>query len=270
MTLPECAEEIARGETDFLLAGAGPRDKRPGSGRGTLARFRLAGRGVVGKRALHGGLLGRFLGGLYLGRKRGLRQLQLAHRLDRAGLPTPEILAFGWRRSLGVLHAQAIIAREIPRAQNLYEAARENAPWRRRRVILESSGSLVRRMHDAGFVHGDLNVTNLVVGEGPEGDRLHIVDLDRGRFVRRVGSRQRFRNLARLLRSYEKWIAGRWRLTPREEMIFLRGYCGPDRSLLRDLGHRLQSYRRRLGLRRIAWGWSVSAASDEGTPARPQ
>ena len=73
----------------------------------------------------------------------------------------------------------------------------------------------------------------------------------------------------RLLRSYEKWIAGRFRLSVREELIFLRRYCRNDRVLLRRLQQALQSHRSRLGLHRA--GWLVSGASSaQRRPDRPR
>jgi len=260
---PECSEAIARGEADALFV---PHDRRlapRATGRGRLARFRLGGVPAVGKRALHGGLLGRLFGGLYVGRARGLAQIELAERLERAGIPTAEILAVGSRRAFGPLHEQVIISRAIPGAQNLYEAAMEDAPWRRRRVILERSADLLRAMHDAGFLHADLNVSNLVVGEGAEGDRVFVVDLDRGRFLARLRLAERLSNLARLLRSYEKWIARRGRLSAREEILFLRRYCRTDRRLLRDLRGRLDRYRARLRFGHRPW-WALTSSGSAG------
>ncbi len=250
---PECAADLEEGRADFLLAGPGARRARPAGGRADLARLRLGGHAVLAKRALRGGLLGRLLGGLYLGSGRARGQIALALRLDRADLPTPEILAVGWRPVLGPFHALTILAREIPQAQNLYEAAMEGSPWRRRRAILERSADLVRAMHDAGFLHADLNVSNLVIGAGPDGDRIYVVDLDKGRFVPEVGPDARFASLARLLRSYEKWVGGRGRLSLREELAFLRRYCRGDRAGFSRLRERLERYRARLRLWRLLW-----------------
>ncbi len=247
----ECADEIQRGAADSALRGPIDRRRGRGGGRGRLARLRLGGLDAVAKRARHGGILGPLLRGLYLGRRRILDQLASAGRLERAGVPTPAVLAVGWRNVLGPLQAHVIVTGAVPDAQNLYQAARENAPWRRRRIALEKSAGIIRDMHDAGFLHADLNVTNLLFGRGPEGDRVQIVDLDGGRFHQRLGRRARFRNLARLLRSYEKWIAGHFRLSGREEILFLRRYCRGDREMLRWLRRRLASSRARLGLRRI-------------------
>jgi tRNA A-37 threonylcarbamoyl transferase component Bud32 len=249
----ECASSVEQGQADFLLAGWGRRATRAGSGRGRMARFRLGGQRVVGKRAMHGGVLGRLLGSLYVGEGRGLSQIPMAERLRHAGIPTPEILAVGSRRALGLFQTQAIVTREITGALNLYEAANEEAAGHRRRFLLQASAELVRALHDVGFLHADLNVTNLVLGRGPEGERLHVVDLEKGRFVVRADVPARFKDLARLVRSYEKWIADRLRLSPREELIFLRRYCLSDRALFRDLAGRLQRFRGRLWARRLAW-----------------
>ena len=251
---PECADAIQAGGADFLLQGTAVRSRRAGRGRGDVTAFDLAGHHLVGKRAQHGGLLGRWLGGVYLGHGRLLTQLRLADVLERRGIATPEVMAVGWRRLLGPLQALAVVTRAIAAAQNLYEAARDGAPWRRRRVILERSAELIRSMHDAGFRHADLNVTNLVLGRGPEGDRMHVVDLERGRLRGGpLSDRERLASLARLLRSYEKWIAGRWRLPAREELAFLRRYCAADRTRMRRLRLDLDRSRRRLAPRRLLW-----------------
>jgi len=193
---------------------------------------------------MHGGLIGPLLGGLYLGAGRALAQVEIARRLAEAGITTPEILAVGWRRSFGFLRKLAIVARAIPAAENLYEAARRGASGPRRRAILDATADLVRAMHEVGFLHADLNVTNLVLGEDREGMRLHVIDLDRGRFVPVVSGKDRVAGLARLRRSYEKWVASSWPLTPREEIRFLRRYCRSEKSLVRDLRARLEAPRR--------------------------
>ncbi|MEE9291653.1 MAG: lipopolysaccharide kinase InaA family protein [Acidobacteriota bacterium] len=255
----ECAEEIQRGDADRLLLGRAERRRGAGGGRGALLRMRLGDVEAVGKRAQHGGLVGPMIRSLYPGTRRIRDQLVAADRLDRAGVTTPQVLAVGWRRVLGPLHAHAIITGAVREAQNLYEVARANAPWRRRRIALEKSADLIRKMHDIGFLHADLNVTNILFGRGAGGDRVQIVDLDGGAFYHQIGFRGRFRNLARLLRSYEKWIAGRFRLSAREELIFLRRYCQNDRILLKRFQRALQRHRSRLGLHRV--GWLASGAS---------
>ena len=248
-----CAAAIARGEADFILSGVGARQDVPGSGRGPLARLTLAGIPAVGKRALHGGLLGPLLGGLYVGSRRLLDQLRASVRLAQAGVPTPEILAVGSRRVAGIFRAQAIVAREIPGARNLHVLTGERLSGVRRREILDRAASVLRDMHDAGFEHADLNLANLVWGRSPAGETLFVVDLERGRFANPMRAGVRIRALARLVRSCEKWMPESHRLTRREEVRFLLGYARGDRALLRVVATRLGRYRRRLGTRRLAW-----------------
>ncbi len=258
----ECVAAIQRGEADFLLCGPIPRTTAPGRGRGPIVRFVLAGYPAVGKRCLRGGIAGRLLHGLYLGSSRPIRQVEAAARLHEAGVRTPAVLAAGSRRTAWWLHVQAIVMHELAAARNLFELAGESVSPARRRLVLQQCADLIRAMHEAGFLHADLNVTNLVLERGPEGETLHVLDLDRGRFVRAPSTDDRFRNLARLLRSYEKWIAGRVRLSRREEVSFVRRYTGGNRLLTRQLLGRLRRYRGRLALRRISW--RVSAATRSG------
>jgi len=64
-------------------------------------------------------------------------------------------------------------------------------------------GQTLRRFHDAGFFHADLNARNILLD--PEGG-VYVIDWDRGR-VRPPGRWARA-NLARLRRSLVKLSAG--------------------------------------------------------------
>lgn len=248
-----CAAAIGRGEADFILSGSGTRGTAPGSGRGPVTRITLDGVAAIGKRALHGGLLGPLLGGLYLGRGRALDQLRASVRLAQSGVPTPEILAVGSRRAAWLFRAQAIVAREIAGARNLHELARESLSRARRREILDRTASVLRDMHDAGFEHADLNLANLVWGRGGAGETIFVVDLERGRFRDLMPAGVRVRALARLVRSCEKWVPRSHRPTRREEARFLLAYARGDAGLLQDIAGRLGGYRGRLGARRLLW-----------------
>jgi len=206
---------------------------------------------------------------LYLGEGRVLHQVQAAARLREAGVPTPDVLAVGSRRAACLFRAQAVVTRELAGAQNILELAPMCASRSRRRDILVMCADLVRAMHQAGFLHADLNVTNLVLERGLDCEVLHVLDLDRGRFVDVLSTTDRYRNLARLVRSYEKWIADRVRLTQREEILFLLRYCGDDRRRLRELVRRLARYRARLAFRRLSWRMSTGTRSGGHSP-RPR
>lgn len=247
---PECLADIRGGAADALLAGGRSPAATPGRGRAGVIEIRLGGVAAIGKSALHGGLLGPVLRGIHVGPGRALAQITLAGELDRRGVRTPEVMAVGWRRVIGPLVRQAIVTRAVSGGRNLLEVARTGERGRRKRALAAAAAE-VRKLHGAGFEHADLNLMNLVLEAGPD-ERVHIVDLDRGRFRERFGPAARLRGLARLARSHDKWLEPDRRLTPREEIYFLRRYCGPDRALVRRLlpGLRRSRARRRL-LRRL-------------------
>ncbi len=256
----DCLAGMAGVPAQDLLSGRGSRaGGGPGLGRGGILRFDLAGRAAVGKRSLRGGLLGPMLGGMFWGADRAVRPIDLGTRLRKAGVLTPEVLAAGSRRLLGPLHAHALITESIPGGVNLLEALQRQPSGTDPVPLLGAAAAAIRVMHGAGFLHADLNLANLVVEHHLSGPRVHVIDLDRGRFVSPMTPSQRARNLARLLRSHEKWIAQSSPLRRNEAIGFLRQYCGSDENLLRYLLEKLRRYRTGLGPRRLLWRWRTPA-----------
>jgi len=192
---------------------------------------------------------------MFWGIRRAVRPIELAHALRQAGVRTPEVLAAGWRRLFGPMHTHALITESIPRGMNLLEALQRRSAGADPGLVLGAAAEAIRDMHEAGFLHADLNLANLVVEDHASGPRVHIIDLDRGRFVSPMTPSLRLRNLARLLRYHEKWIAQSAPLRRNEAIGFLRQYCGPDEDLLRYLLENLRRYRIALGARRLLWRW---------------
>lgn len=245
-----------------LLSGTPGRAETPGRGRSGVVQLDFAGHMGLGKRARHGGLLGPVLGGLYWGTGRGRQPIELARRLRGAGVPTPDVLAAGWRRVAGPFNAIALVTEAVPGACNLQEALLGDPPVIRMRALLRAAADTVRALHDAGFVHADLNLANLVLEDSAAGPLAHVVDLDRGRFASPLTERDRARNLSRLWRSHEKWVAARSPLRARDAILFVARYARGDRAMARDLLGRLRRYRSRLWWRRLFWNrspWSGGA-----------
>ena len=82
-------------------------------------------------------------------------------------------------------------ARPLPEVQNLDDEA-----------LWYEVGRTVRRFHDTGLDHVDLNVDNILIVEG----KVYLIDFDRCRLrtTMRDSGRWRYRNLARLKRSMIK------------------------------------------------------------------
>lgn len=252
MTRSDCAQTLAASGAGRLLEGRAPRTSAPGEGRAGSVVLQVGGVAALAKRARHGGAA-RVLGGLYLGCRRIVNTLISAVRLREAGVPTPSVLAAGWRRVLGPLHAHALVTETVPGGINLQAALGSRMHTLERRIALGASGRAVRAMHDAGFLHADLNLANLVLERTPIGSRAYIVDLDRGTFEGSLTAAQRCSNLDRLLRSWEKWRPGGLLPGPRDAVAFLQAYCDGDRTAMRGYFDDLRRARGRSGLRRLAW-----------------
>jgi tRNA A-37 threonylcarbamoyl transferase component Bud32 len=253
MVRPGDAGDLERSGAPRILEGKGRRASGPGRGRGAMTRLTIAGREAIGKRALHGGLLGPLLGGVYLGHGRVEAVAHAALRLRAAGVATPDVIAAGWRPIVRPFYALALLTEMVPDAMSLQECLLASPPTPgRRRALLRAAGETVRAMHGAGFRHADLNLANLVVEGGPGSPRVHVIDLDGGRFATGTRDRAAAGNLCRLVRSWEKFIEPRVSGGLRDLVAFLRGYTA-DPARRRRLAEALIRHRARLWARRVAW-----------------
>lgn len=186
----------------------------------------------------HGGLLARTLRDRFLFPIRPFREFRISVALRERGVPVPTpVLAVSRRRGFFWHSAFGSIDRT---------RARDGAQW------IESLPSAIalrnaciafaralRQFHDAGGLHGDLHLRNILIEIGDEKEtndtlRCILIDLDRTRLVRRASPRQRMRELMRFARSLEK--ADRADLASRRfRALTLSAYCAGDRHLRRSL-----------------------------------
>ena len=111
---------------------------------------------------------------------------------EKRGVPTAPVLAILERYSKGVFRESVLVTRKIPcrtLKDWLLEAEQRDAetrdPGRGRRAWLRAFVKFVRRAHEAGVYHGDLNPTNVLVPvewSAPSPDAFVIVDVNRTRF----------------------------------------------------------------------------------------
>lgn len=146
-----------------------------------------------------GGLPGRVLSDqfLFLGEDstRSFREFRLLATLHEKGLPVPRPVAARYLRSGAIYRADLLTAR-IPGAQPLSFLLESN---QFSTEIWRLTGRLIRRFHDAGVCHADLNAHNILVDAAGE---LFLLDFDRGT-IRRDGQWKQA-NLRRLKRSLDK------------------------------------------------------------------
>lgn len=156
---------------------------------------------------LRGGSVARVLGDRYLWtglrRSRPWREFELMARMRDQGLPVPRPVAARVQRA-GAFYRADLVTVKVPDAKSLDQCLREgpvtSAIWSR-------VGTTIRRFHDAGYCHADLNSRNILVDAC---ERIWLLDWDRGQ--RRAPGTWKARNLARLQRDLRKRarLLARW------------------------------------------------------------
>jgi len=130
-------------------------------------------------------------------KSRSFAEFRLLQALRSMGLPVPEPLAAMVERVGLVRYKAWIILRRLADSQPLPEAENVADPELWLRV-----GSVVRRFHDAGLNHVDLNCDNILVA--PDG--VYLIDFDRCdlRENAPAAASWKISNISRLRRSVEK------------------------------------------------------------------
>ncbi len=179
-------------------------------GRGSVQFIDAEDRQWVLRRYLRGGMAARFARDRYLWlgeeRTRSFREMRLLATLRARDLPVPVPIAAQYRRRyLG--YGAALITERLPGARPLADVVAaggmDDALW-------AAIGRCLRRFHDAGVQHADLNANNIMLGEGRE---VWLLDFDRGRLREpgpwsgRVLDRLA-RSLAKLGRGADDWKIG--------------------------------------------------------------
>lgn len=211
---------------------------------------------LVVKQVLHGGLFGRFNPEGHRGPGRLLRELAITEEARNRGVPVPEMAYLAW--TVARPRRLFLATVRVTASRNLAELLSNEPPGDLRRQSLAAAAVALREMHDAGMVHADLNLSNVMVSEltgRPEG---FVLDLDRSTFPSTLGDRHRAANLVRLLRSLEKAEHLAAQVGVQERARFLRDYCGGTGSSYRTLRRLVRRRARWFALHRLAWklGWA--------------
>jgi 3-deoxy-D-manno-octulosonic acid kinase len=147
-------------------------------GRGTIVFLSDGGRRWVLRRYRRGGAVARLLGDRYLwtgeSRTRGFHEWRLLRQLADWQLPVPDPIAASYRRA-GWFYRAELLTAELPTritlAQALVREALSAQRW-------QSIGQCIKRFHQRGVQHADLNAHNVLLGETGE---VYLLDFDRGR-----------------------------------------------------------------------------------------
>jgi len=179
--------------------------------------------GLHVRQYVHGGALGRLWGAAFIGAGRMVSELEVTAAAHRAGVPVATPVALRIARIVGPLVRAHIITERIPDAVNMLEWCR-SSPAGPHTALMQSIAAAIARMHDAGIVHTDLNLKNILVRTSAAPPAVYIVDFDKGRIMPDVPHAVRMAALRRLWRSIRKWPASRDVLTAEDEAEMLRAY----------------------------------------------
>lgn len=147
-----------------------------------------------------GGMVARFIRHFYWfsgeDSVRAFSEFRLLTQMFDAGLPVPKPVAARYSRVATFGYRAQILLERIPAATTFAEHLSGYDPDLWRRV-----GRLVRRFHDHGVYHADLNCHNILVVE----NRLYLIDFDKGE-IRANDEAWKQQNLNRLKRSVDKLL----------------------------------------------------------------
>ncbi|NOT54129.1 MAG: hypothetical protein HOP18_05945 [Deltaproteobacteria bacterium] len=152
-----------------------------------------------------GGFVRHFLRDLYWDRPpRPFAEVVATETARRRGVPTIEVLGAYVRWVNHVLYRGFFISREAEGFPNLWEWLQMRPTGPTRSSTLTTVARAIATMHDAGIVHADLNLTNILVQSGPSPHVL-LLDFDRAQVLSApVPRSQREQTLRRLQRSFKK------------------------------------------------------------------
>ena len=159
--------------TSALPAGVGGR---------AAVRFAMLGElPVVIKRYHRGGLVRYLSTDLYwyqgCERSRPWREIRLLSYMHSLGLPVPLPVAGRVERVAGVWYRAGLVTGRIEASESLGSyLAHSTLPATQWRAL----GATIRRFHDAGICHADLNAHNILIDADGE---YHLIDFDRSRIV---------------------------------------------------------------------------------------
>ena len=162
---------------------------------------------VVVRHSRHGGVLAPLTGDRFLPPTRAPAELDAALRLARAGVPTPELVAYAVYRAGPLFRRADVATREVEGARDLPAALAETPDAAERRRLLAVTARLLRQLGAAGARHPDLNVKNVLLDAG--GRTALVIDVDRVTFHAPHHPRVAAANLARLahsLRASREWL----------------------------------------------------------------
>ena len=196
---------------DYLKVGilrqADSVEKIVNGGRGQAWFVQVSGMSLVLRAYQRGGLVAKFNRESYLGfsveSSRAFKEWRLLQWMSELGLPVPRPVAASvcrWPVSFSPLYRAHILLERINNVVTLDQLLTRQAAGEQ---LWKAIGRCIRKFHDVGVYHDDLNASNILLAEDQS---VYLIDFDKGerRGSEPSDAQWKQNNLARLQRSLLK------------------------------------------------------------------
>ena len=172
---------------------------------------------------------------------KALRAYRFAMLLQPLGIDTPVPVACIEVKRYGLFRQGYFVSTECsdPDVKCLKEDPIGNEP------LLKAYVQFLVKMHEAGFMHGDLNLSNVLYRQNPDGTyHFTVIDINRSHFIQNPTREQCLQNLMRINRDREfsRLIVSRY--------AELRGW--DVESSVATVSHAIDRYERKRRVRRLS------------------
>ena len=216
--LPDICENIFTCIVDNQAKGS----NRKEAGRGTVTFFSGCGLDLVHKTYERGGLIRKLVSNSYfwtgLSNTRAYIEFDGLKKMFDLGLPVPRPVAARIIRK-GIFYRAELITQEI---ENATTFGKNLAANNLSTSMLKELGVAIRSLHGKGFMHPDLNIENILIGESR---KIFFLDFDQTQPFRQKEIQFGI-DIKRLRRSVKKFCLKNERDFPeREWQIMLEAYA---------------------------------------------
>jgi 3-deoxy-D-manno-octulosonic acid kinase len=217
--------------------------------------FLKNGKRIVIKKYYHGGLLGSLWKDLYIFGSRAFEELILTEKIRSCEIPTHQPICAVHKSIFLFFYKAYLISLEIPNAKDLKnfltKIGKNPSPQDlilKRRVI-RSIGNLIKKFHEEGFFHRDLQLKNILV----EGEKVFLIDFDRSYQKHELSQNEKIKNILRLKRSAEKLKLSGVPITKSDQFRFFLAYTEGNKNLQIAIKNSLRIYRFQYLFHKLGW-----------------
>ena len=167
------------------------------AGRNTIKRFCLEGIDVVVKRYGHITAFNRLMYSTFR-KSKAMRAYQHASILRESGISTPEEMAMIETYRKGILQDCYFISAYSP-DQSMAFLRDKSFDRESMYPLIDAMVEWIVELHDKGILHQDLNVSNILYKEMPDGKFVfQVIDNNRMKFSKKPSMNMRLKNLRKL------------------------------------------------------------------------